>query len=351
MTATPFTARPRIVTGRAIVLGTAAALVLTACSGKGGSDSDEPELGALDKLFEQAWGEWDEDASNAKQMQVEELTAECMAREGFEYIPVDYSQNSTMIRIDGDDEIPWGTLEFAKQWGYGITTNPWEEQQEEPIIDEPIDEWYDPNQDIINAMTEQEQEAYWLALYGTGWSDMDENGEYVEPSWEDLGCNGWANHEVWGDNFLGGADDPYADLMEEMNRMWESIQSDERILAVESKWATCMADAGHPNLSKVGDAEQTIYDQVDPIWNEAYSDMPMDATEEDYRAVEKEIQAQLAAITPKEIELAVADYTCRKDVGYDDAYTEVNLAKQQEFYDTHKAELEEWVAYQQEQNS
>jgi hypothetical protein len=79
--------------------------------------------------------------------------------------------------------------------------------------------------------------------------------------------------------------------------------------------------------------------------------MPPDATEEDYRAVEESIKDQLAEITPEEIELAVDDYTCREDVGYDDAYSEVNLDLQQQFYDAHKAELEEWIAYQQEQMS
>jgi hypothetical protein len=137
--------------------------------------------------------------------------------------------------------------------------------------------------------------------------------------------------------------------MEEMNRMWESVATDERILATESDWASCMADAGHPNLAKVADAENSIYEQVEPIWDAAYSDMSPDATEEDYLAAEAAVQEQLSAITDQEIELAVADYTCREDVGYDDAYTEANLALQQEFYDTHKAELEEWIAYQKEQ--
>ncbi len=356
MTATPTTARPRIVTARALVLGTALAVGLTGCGG--GDDESSPQetpMGALDKMFEEAYGDWDEEASNAKQMQIEELQAECMAELGFEYIPVDWSAMGGGMAISSDemDEIPWGTLEFAEQWGYGITTNPYEDSQED-VEPTPADQGYeDPNMEIVNAMSETEQQAYYEALYGPQSDEpvMDED-EWVPPSWEEMGCSGYAQHEVYGDAaFGGGEDDPFAGLMDEMNQMWESISTDDRILATESEWATCMADAGHPNLAKVGDAEQIIYDQVDPIWNDAYSDVSPDATEEDYLAIEQSIQEELAAITPQEIELAVDDYTCRKDVGYDDAYSEVNLALQQDFYDTHKAELEEWVAFQQEQNS
>lgn len=356
MTATPITARPRIVTARALVLGTALAVGLAGC---GGGDSEpssqETPMGALDKMFEDAWADWDEEASNAKQMQVEELQAECMREQGFEYVPVDWSaMNGGAIDVAREeDDIPWGTLEFAEQWGYGITTNPYQDS-EEPLEPTPVDPGYeDPNMEIVNAMSETEQQAYYEALYGPQSDEpIDPEGEWVPPSWEEMGCSGYAQHEVYGDAaFGGGQDDPFAELMDEMNRMWESISTDDRILSTESEWASCMADAGHPNLAKVGDAEQIIYEQVDPIWNDAYSDMPPDATEEDYRAIEQSIQEELAAITPQEIELAVDDYTCREDVGYQDAYNEVNLDLQQQFYDAHKAELEEWVAYQQEQNA
>ena len=352
MTATPTTARQRTITTRALLLGTALAVGLSGCGGGDGEtpSSDESPMGALDKMFEETWADFDEEASNRQQMEVEELVAECMSGLGFEYIPVDYSaMNSSMsMSVEGDD-IPWGTLEFAEQWGYGITTNPWEEEApEEPS---PGEEFVDPNQAITENMSETELNAYYAALWGEqSMEEMDPEEEWVEPSWEEQGCFGEAQHEVYGDSYgMGGEDDPFADLMEEMNRMWESMATDDRLLATESEWATCMADAGHPNLAKVGDAESVIYEQVDPIWENAYSDMSPDATEEDYMAVEASIQEQLAAITDEEIALAVDDYTCREDVGYDDAYTEVNLALQQEFYDTHKAELEEWIAYQKQQ--
>lgn len=350
MTATPTIARPRVSKARVLVLGTALALGLSACGGEDKPSDDETPLGAIDKLYEDLYGEWDEETSNNQQMQVEELVAECMSKLGFEYIPVDYSQGAVSVSVGGDDgELQWGTAEFAKQYGYGITTNPWQEEEGEDVP--PGQDFVDPNQAIIEAMSETELEAYNEALWGPSTYEETEAGEWVEPSWEEMGCYGGAQHEVYGDAWGAGDDDPFADLVQEMDTMWQSIATHEKVVAVEADWASCMADAGHPDLAKVGDGEQQIYELVEPIWNDAYSDMPMDATDEDYAAVEKSIQEQLAAITPQEIETATADFTCREQVGYDKKYNEANLELQQQFYDTHKAELEQWLTYQKEQMS
>lgn len=354
MTVTPTFARTRTIAARAVVLGTALAVGLTGCSGDDKPDPSETPKGALDEMFEAAYESWDDEGSNAKQMQVEEAIAQCMADQGFEYVPVDYAAMggvSSAARDEDSDELAWGTLEFAKKWGYGITTNPYEDSTETAA---PIDEgssYEDPNQPIVEAMSETEQAAYYAALYGESQEVVDPEAEPVEPSWEEMGCSGAAQHEIYGDAAFGSDADPFAELMEEMNRMWESIGTDDRVLANEAEWATCMADAGYPNLAKVADAEQGFYAKVDPIWNDAYSDLGPDATQEDYDAVEASIQDELAALSEEEIDTAVADYTCREEVGYDDVYSEVNLDLQQQFYDAHKTELEEWIAYQEEQSS
>ena len=74
-------------------------------------------MGALDKMSEEAYGDWDEEASNAKQMQVEELMAECMRQQGFEYVPVDWAAMSGDMAVSSEevDDIPWGTKEFAER--------------------------------------------------------------------------------------------------------------------------------------------------------------------------------------------------------------------------------------------
>jgi hypothetical protein len=331
-------------------LGAALVLTLTACGGAkspegsdpDGSGAETPRLGAIDLLFQDMYGDYNEDQGAADQMRSEELIAQCMGEQGFEYTPVDYgAMNSGGVISTDELDVQWGTLEFAKEWGYGITTNPYGDQMEEPV--DSGEQWVDPNQAYVEAMSATEQEAYYLALYGAQYNQEYVEGQEYEWKWEDAGCQGFAQHEVYPDS-MGDQDSEYAALMDEMNTMWESSMSDPRMAEIETDWASCMSDAGYAGLAKVDDAQAQIYAKVEPIWNDAYADMPPDATEEDYAAVQEEVDAQLAAITAEEIETAVADFTCRDDVKYTETQTDINLEYQQEFYDAHKAELEAWVA-------
>src|SRR5665648_330873 len=314
-------ATPRMLTA---ALGAALVLTLTACGGgkspegsaPDGSSAETPRMGPIDLLFQDMYGSSDEDQGAADQMRTEELTAQCMGEQGFEYTPVDYSaMNAGMVAPD-ESEIPWGTLEFAKEWGYGITTNPYSDQEQAPV--DPGQEFVDPNQEYVE-------------------------GQEYEWKWEEAGCQGFAQHEVYPDS-MGDQDSEYAALMDEMNAMYESTIADPRLTEIEAGWASCMSDAGYSGLAKVGDAENQIYTKVEPIWNDAYADMPPDATEEDYAAVQEEVDAHVSAITTDEIETAVADFTCRDSLKYTETQTDINLEYQQEFYDAHKAELEAWAA-------
>lgn len=371
MTTRPTTARPRSTTARTLALGVVLAIGLTGCGGgDGGSgggggagtgaggDRDgygdasgprEAPVGIIDELLRNAAADWDEEESNRQQMQVQELVAECMAGLGFEYIPVDYSLPDESDEADEADGGPvGGTREYAEKWGYGITSLP------TSGTEGTADVLVDPNTAITEAMKEGERAAYDEALWGP---PVDETGaeeeaaeatEYVEPPWEEMGCSGAAHHEVYGDG-LSEAENPFADLQEEMRRMGESVSADARMLAVTSDWVSCMADAGHPGFTKTGDGRATITAQVDAVWAEVSANASPDATEEDYRAADTWVTDQLAQIHPQEIEMAVDDHTCREGLGYDDVYNEVNVEVQQRFYDAHKADVEAWVAYLQEQ--
>lgn len=321
------------------------ALLLTGCGGGGGESTEpEAELGAIDQLYEDIYGDYDAEDSNQQMIQIEEITAECMAEEGFDYTPVDYSQSGGAVASTDDGiEEEWGTLEFAKKWGYGSTTNPYGEATEEPVETE--DEWIDPNQEYVESMSESEQNAYYTALYGEQWNaeytEEMESEEYVW-DWTTAGCSGLAQNEVYGDT-SGTTDGEFADLEAELQTMWESISSDPRLAEVAADWATCMASAGYPGLADVTDAENLIYDQVNALWEDAYADVPADADEEEWSAIEESIQEDLDAITPEEIKTATADYTCRDEVAYTRTQSDVNIALQQEFYDLHKEELIAWA--------
>jgi len=77
---------------------------------------------------------------------MEEAVAACMAEQGFEYIPVDHSTRTVVVHDDEEEDIE--SVEWAQQYGYGVTTEPWAD--EAPSVEE---EWVDPNEDYVNAMS------------------------------------------------------------------------------------------------------------------------------------------------------------------------------------------------------
>jgi len=334
----------------AAAAGTALVLTLTACGGGTAEPTDdETPLGPLDTYFEQMYGDYDEDSANAQMAEVEEIVAECMAEQGFEYTPVDYSSQGGMVSSSDDLDVEWGTLEFAEQYGYGATTNPWGEQTPDP--EATGEEWVDPNQEYVESMSETEQTAYYAALYGEQtYTEPTEEGEEIEYDWTTAGCQGKAQHDVY-ESGNGMDDEEFTALQEEMSAMWEASMADPRVAGLDAEWASCMADAGYAGLAAVSDAEQQFYEKVNAVYDEAYTDMDPEAGEDDYLAIEEAIQEQLSALTTEEIETAVADYTCRDEVRYTEIQQEVNFEYQQDFVDEHKDALDAWLeAYQASQS-
>lgn len=168
-------------TAVAVAIAGALALTLGACSsGPAGGDEDGPtperEPLPLDALWDTTSGTWDEVSANAQQMEMEERTAECMAREGFEDTPVDWSQGG-MVSIDlGDLDVARGSREFAERYGYGVTTNPWGDQIAEPLPEETPGDWIDPNQEYLESMSDVAREADYIALHGDPSTSEDSTG-------------------------------------------------------------------------------------------------------------------------------------------------------------------------------
>ncbi|MCV2395422.1 hypothetical protein OEB99_13985 [Actinotalea sp. M2MS4P-6] len=322
------------------------ALALAGCSGTPAASPST--AGPLEAFFADAMGSYDEEAANRDAMQVEELVAQCMAEQGFEYTPVDQSQG---ISYSSDDlDVEWGTLEFAEQYGYAITTDPWGTMTEESP--EEAQEWVDPNEDYVAAMSETEQQAYYTALYGdqSQYEEV-EDGEEIEYNWEDNGCQGAAQHEV----YEGGDavdSDQFQALWDDMDAMWQAVQDDPRMAEAVAGWASCMADAGYPGMASFDDPQNQISDQVNALWDDAYADLdPETATEDDWAAVEDQVQGEQAALTDTEIAMATADYTCRDDADVTSLQTEVQNEYEQEFVDSHRDALEAYKATMTEQTS
>lgn len=326
-----------------------AALALTGCTGGDGTPSaDDWKNSPLNKYLASTWGgdlseEEQQRRSNEQQMQVEELVAKCMTEQGFEYQPVDYS-SMTSYGFNGDEWKP-DSREWVSQWGYGAIDWPGKEEMEaQPPSEE---EWVDPNQDYVASLSESEQAAYQEALYGPQPTEdqLNEDGSY-EYDWENAGCQGTAQHEVYGSQSLW-ENEEFADLTEAMQKMYQDVENDPRNVELDEAWASCMADAGFTGFSKQWDAQQSIYDEQNkfwengPQWDESKSDEENQQVFEDYQ---KQIDKEMEPLKEKEIELALADLDCREKTDYRGAKMKIQFEIEQRFVDDHKTELEAFKA-------
>lgn len=312
------------------------ALSLSACGDDDEKTETAPALGVIDQLASAI----EDGGEVARQIKVQDLIAECMVEAGFDYTPVDYSS-----LLDAQEDVPqWDTLDFAKEYGYGITTDIWGLDEADTV---------DPNEEYVAAMSETEAEAYYYALLGenVGGGDVsaddDEEGydsevEAITAEFENAGCTGKAYNQV-NTEWLG-ENGEFMALQAEMSRVGESILEDPEVVDRNSAWADCMADAGYAGYLSPQDPQADITARLDDIYADsqnAWETIDYEtATEADFDAITDEQEARVSDLRDEEIATATADYTCRQDSGWQDAYEAVNIRVQQEFYDTHKEEVD-----------
>ena len=300
--------------------------------GFGGSDEDQQE-------------QW-----RQQEVEIQESIRTCMAEQGFEYIPVSYPND--FIDFEFDER------EWAETNGFGVTT--WFLQEEEQFF--PEDDFVDPNQENIEAMSDSERDAYYEALYGDYEEyepTYDEDGnEIFEFEGFGSGCEPEAYEAVY-----GGQDDVYLEFGEELEALYEKVESDPRIVAIQDDWSACMADLGYTFSNQEEMYEYIFTDfqaRADEVLGSQFNDPFAGWTEEEINEFfetksDEEIEAffveaesatrsdvdeeALAALNEEEIALAVADIDCRGDS--QDIYQEVYAEYEADFVRQNRTRLEE----------
>lgn len=317
--------RPRLVP-----LGIAAvvmSLALAGCSAgadkNSGSGSElSYEDSPLNEYLAAVYDAQDDVDFDEQQMKTEELIAVCMAEEGFEYIPVDYS--SQFEEMDEQDIEDQNTEEWVTENGYGI--NQTSEQMDEST--DQATEFVDPNQDYVATLSESEQMAFYEVLYGPSpdESELDEDGSY-EYNWEEAGCSGSAQHETGGQNMW--EDEAHKNVTDAMADLYTTLDASPEMAKLNSEWASCMADAGHAEFTAKSEAIQAVMDEQNALW-EGTDTGP---TEE-----------QTAAAREKELEIALADFRCAEEIDYMTKSLEAQFALEEQFISDYKAELDALIA-------
>lgn len=335
----------------------------------------------------------------AMDKQLQELVAACMADQGFEYIAFTYPSMS--VDLGGGEE--WGTRAWIAKYGYGLSTFDAPSGPETNVTD--------PNQAIVDAMSQSERDAYYVALFGGGmYSEStvmetesapsaaaetapqsegapsaestdsaaattanagevpaETTGEtavsipevsvgssdiYSMPPLEEQGCYGKAQKEVYGDDqYIGEDMSEFESMWNAYSALYDEVSKDPALAATVQEWVGCMTNAGYPGLSDVEDAQMQANDKWSELngWDMAASVEGGGVVAEATGAAkpsEGEPQPaspeEIAQFRDYEIKIALADYDCQEQVGYRKLLDEIRIAKETQFVEEHRAELERY---------
>jgi hypothetical protein len=120
----------------------------------------------------------------SRRREEEQLIADCMRAEGFEYVP--YVVDPSDWDQPFEDAYALPPAEFTARYGYGIST-----------IRADIDRPEDPNEAIREAMSPAELEAYWVAMHGDGAGGYELSAGESPPPLAQSGCAGKATGQVY----------------------------------------------------------------------------------------------------------------------------------------------------------
>jgi hypothetical protein len=362
----------RIALGALGALATLATLATLAGCGAAasGDESDGAPTTTISPLGElMGWTNDSPEESRRKQLAVEQLVAECMREEGWEYTPVDYG---SMDRSEGSPDMDLQMNDpqaFGEKHGYGIVFY-YELYEEENIgkngggagpmataVGRGPD---DPNAEYVESLSTSEQEEYNASLYGKPIEASVDGGfgtaagVAVRP--EDQGCYGRSSAEVYPQN--DAANDP--DVQERMNDYWQNIEESPEMTAAYEAWAACMAeevDLVGPTGAKVANPND-MWTYLDGLKNEAMGLESEPMTEEEfdkggeyYTASMDEdgngvawvgeptpiSEADLIELKATEIELWKFDHACAEDA----RIGEIRMEAEQRFVDELRAEFPE----------
>lgn len=326
------------------VLALAGTLVAFGCGGGRGGNSDGGSSGGDQRPdgrdltpLEEYWGRPRDpepggsgEQMRAQQQRIEEQLVDCMRDRGFTYIPIEPAVPPAGDERDGPSSLP--PEEFAQQYGYGMFAM---DDSALGVESPPAD----PNQAVVDAMSEEERAAYERALHGI----VDEMSGEVTAE----GCAREVTSAVLGEP---AAPEPppeeFEGLLEEMDALGARISEDPRVIEATEAWVECMAEADYPGLTTVNDGLNLVQQHfVDLMGGDAASDGSGGASGDTAPGVNPpQLTAdQEAEMREFEIEVAIADHGCQAGDGdYADVQYEVQVDVEQQFIEQHGDELDRY---------
>jgi hypothetical protein len=252
------------------------------------------------------------DARNAEMVDSEQRAQasieQCMAAAGFRYIPVFIDPTGGIVSASApapDDR----SLEYVEQHGYGIA-----DRVQAAVASNGTDE--DPNEAIRNSLSPDEMALYDAAMSGITADEVtwDEEGQrpldpvtgntidqaaFVAASAD--GCLSLA-YQGSGPASTGALElitsQAYSDLQDRIN-------ADPEMLDLYSGWRSCMSDRGLRYQ-----VSQQVIDHLDA----RAQDIAHEAESDHHDAAPEQTAELIAELRADEIELALADWTCSREL-------------------------------------
>lgn len=307
-----------------------AALVgLLALGGCSSTTTDSaPQSGPVTAILDSLWATQDDDGDRWA-TDLENSIARCMSAQGFEYIPS--TDGYSIVTGTSIPELP--TEDWVRVNGYGISSEGADLTL--PDTPAPVHEFVDPNADYVASLSPAEHAAYTAALFGapsteTGGADAD-----TEYHWEDAGCTGAGQHELTAATEALQSSSVFIDFNKAMDALDQSARTAPATVEASARWSDCMADAGYPGHPTPADVRAALA----AAWEDEYA--PSAEFAGGFTGPSSVATAQFRA---KEIETALADFTCKQDVGWVTTLSAVEVELEESFIKDHKAELDEYVA-------
>jgi hypothetical protein len=302
------------------------------------------EFGALVAAVSSAHAiaaEADFDARSALQEAREAAVAACMKRQGFEYVPVPYRVVTTDTVIDWWQEIDGIVVPTlpsqrgdVERFGYGVQAP----LSMSPIAPPSAEE--EANTAYAEGLGAAGQAAYDLALTG---HRADDPTTYEEAG----GCQGeaWAGFpEPDAASGVRSILDSHADFVQSFRWLIiDGVAVDPRMVAMNRSWADCMEAAGVDHLADAGEEQITPYSALMLALRTAPNGDYWDAREHVADEDEPPEHRSISMSAP-EIEIALADFDCRAEVGYERAANEIAVELQRSFINDHGDEVNAFLA-------
>ncbi|HMR48778.1 MAG TPA: hypothetical protein PKE40_05900 [Arachnia sp.] len=273
----------------------------------------------------------------AERSREDELRAQCMREQGFEYFFSPTTAEDVLEDIQRTKEFypeGWGergTVAFAEKYAFGLVHGPVIAQAE------PGDPEDDPvglaESDYLASLSDSERQAWETALYGDMFREPSDEPNPDE--WKARGCVGWADHKVRGGKPRPQEDPAFAELVNAIYDAAPTTDNDEDMAALEAEWSTCMAAEGF-SFALRQDAAITVENELDDLW-------PRDSDGKPDQNREPSDEEREHFFATRELPTAIADATCAEGMDYVERRHDITVAFEQRFIDDHRAQLDALV--------